>query len=77
MTTDTGEKPAASLFDRLISRRRRLRITVGISLLLILAPIGAAYLDGVLDDFLSQGYWRLLLLPPAVITYILVVWPIM
>ncbi len=77
MGTDTGEKPAASLFDRLISRRRRLRITVGISLLLILAPIGVAYLDGVLDDFLSQGYWRLLLLPPAVITYILVVWPIM
>ena len=77
MGTDTGEKPAASLFARLISRRRRLRITVGISLLLILAPIGVAYLDGVLDDFLSQGYWRLLLLPPAVITYILVVWPIM
>jgi len=50
---------------------------MGISLLLILTPIGAAYLDGVLDDFLSQGYWRLLLLPPAVITYILVVSPIL
>ena len=77
MSTDTGEKPAASLFDRLISRRRRPWVTVGISLLLILVPIGMAYLDEVLDDFLSQGYWRLLLLPPAVITYILVVWPIM
>jgi hypothetical protein len=77
MNTDTDEKPAASLFARLISRQRRLRITVGVSLLLILASISVAYLDGVLDDFLSQGYWRLLLLPPAVIIYILVVSPIM
>jgi len=77
MSTDTGEKPAASLFARLIGRRRRPRITVGVSLLLILAPIGVAYLDGVLDDFFSQGYWRLLLLPPAVIIYILVVSPIL
>jgi len=77
MSTDIGEKPAASLFARLIGRRRRPSITVGVSLLLILAPIGVAYLDGVLDDFFSQGYWRLLLLPPAVIIYILVVTPIL
>jgi len=77
MSTDTGEKPIASLFARLIGRRRRPWITVGVSLLLILAPIGGAYLDGVLDDFLNQGHWRPLLLPPAVITYILVVSPIL
>jgi len=44
--------------------------------LLIVAPLVAAYLDGLLDDLLSQGQWRLILGPALVITYILVVAPI-
>lgn len=77
MNTDTGERPAASLFNRLIGRQRSPWITVGIGLLLVLAPIGMAYLDGVVDDVFSQGTWRPLLISPAVIIYILVVSSIM
>jgi hypothetical protein len=77
MSTETGEKPAASLFDKLISRQRHPLITAAIGLLLTLPSIGAAWLDGVVDDFFSQGHWRLLLLPPTVIVYILIVAPIL
>ena len=76
MSTDSGEKPATSLWSRLIGRRRSPWIPWGIGLLLIVAPLVAAYLDGLLDDLLSQGQWRLILGPALVITYILVVAPI-
>jgi MFS family permease len=75
MSTDSGEKSAASIWFRLIGRRRPLWITVAIGLLLILAPLVAAHLDGLLNDLLSQGHWRLMLGPGAVITYILAVAP--
>jgi MFS family permease len=75
MSTDSGEKPIASIWFRLIGRRRPLWITLGIGLLLILAPLIAAYLDGLLDDLFSQGHWRLMLGPGVVIAYILVVAP--
>ncbi len=77
MNTEPRSQPDPSLFARLIGRRRPPWVTVGAGLLLVLAPMGAAYLDGVLDDFLGQGYWRLSLLPTAVIIYILIVSPIM
>jgi hypothetical protein len=77
MGTETVGKPAPSLFQRLISRPRSPWLTVGIGLLLVLAPVGAAALDGVLDQFFSQDLWRLSWLPPVVILYILVVSPIM
>ena len=76
MSTDSGERPAASLWDQLMGRQRRPWVILGISLLLILAPLVAAYLDGLLDDLLSQGHWRLALSPAAVIIYILAVSPI-
>jgi hypothetical protein len=66
-----------SLFDRLISRPRPLWVTISISLLLILIPIGAVYLDGSWSDALSRGYWRQLLVAPVVIIYILVISQIM
>jgi hypothetical protein len=75
MTQDSGEKPAASIWFRLIGRRRPLWITLGIGILLILAPLVAAYLDGLLDDLLSQGHWRLMIGPAVVIAYILIVAP--
>jgi hypothetical protein len=67
----------ASILERLIGRQRPLWVTVGVSLLLLLAPIVATYLDGMWSEVLSGGAWRPLLLPPAVIIYILVVAPIM
>ncbi len=77
MSADAGERSPASVFIRLISRRRPLWITVCVSLLLILAPIGVAYIDGLLGVFFSESYWRPSLLPPTLIIYILVVAPIL
>lgn len=76
MSADAGERPPTSLFAKVISRPRRHWITVGVGLFLVLAPIGLAYLDGLLPLFFSQGYWRISLLPAAVIVYILAVAPI-
>lgn len=76
MSTESCAEPAGSLWARLIARRRSPLITLAISLLLVLAPLVAAYLDGFLDDLLSGGRLRLLLSPAAVIIYILVVAPI-
>jgi hypothetical protein len=76
MNAFAGERPPTSLFAKVISRPRRHWITAGLGLFLVLAPIGAAYLDGLLPVFFSQGYWRISLLPPAVIVYILAVAPI-
>jgi hypothetical protein len=76
MRNDAGKKPAASLWARLIGRLSRPWVAVGIGIVLILALLTAAYLDGLLDDLLSQGRWRLMLSPAAVIVYILAVSPI-
>jgi hypothetical protein len=43
---------------------------------LALTPVAAAHLDGILDDLVSQGVWRLILSPAAVIVYILAVAPV-
>jgi hypothetical protein len=77
MSTETGEKPSGSLYARLISRQRSPWITAGIGLLLILIPVGAAYLDGVLGELFSLWHWRPLFLEPVVTIYILIVAPIL
>ena len=77
MSREITESFAPSLFSRLIGRRRSPWVTVGIGLLLTLAPLIAAALDGVLDDFFREGYWRLSFLRPAVIVYILAVSPVL
>ena len=76
MSTDSSEKPATSLWVRLIGHGRHPWATLVIGLLLVLSPLAAAYLDGVLDNLLSQGQWRLILSPAAVIVYILAVAPV-
>jgi len=73
MTTDADEGTRKSLLARLVSNQSRPWLTLAFSLLLILVPAVVAYLDGVW----SLGYWRMSLLPAAVITYILVVSPIL
>lgn len=62
-----------SLFDRIISRPRPLWANILISLLLILAPIGAVALDGLWEVIMQQGQWRPLMTAPVVILYILAV----
>lgn len=76
MSTDSGENAATSLWGRLVGRRRPLWMTLGTGLLLVLAPAVAAYLDGLLEEILSEGTWRLILGPAVVILYILVVAPL-
>ncbi|MFC2030160.1 hypothetical protein ACFLWA_05465 [Chloroflexota bacterium] len=71
-----GIEPS-SLYARLVGRPRSPWITAAIGLVLLLAPVGAAFLDGELDAFLTRGYWQPALLPAAVILYILIVAPIM
>jgi hypothetical protein len=71
-------KPTAdSLFDRLAIRLCRTRILIPLILLLILLPITLAFVDGQLDQFLSGGLWRVLLIQPALIIYILLLSPFM
>jgi hypothetical protein len=77
MDKDTAAQRAGSLPSRLIGRPRSIWVTVGIGLLLFLFPLVVAYLSGVLDELLQSGHLRQLLLPSAILTYILVVSPIM
>ena len=76
MGTVSDEIPVTSLWIRAISFLRRPQVALGIALMLILAPLVAAYLDGVTRDLFSQGTWRLIMSPAAVILYILAVSPI-
>ena len=68
---------ATSLFDRLIGRRRPVWLTLLVSLALLSLPFLAVYLDGGLGEVTRRGEWRVLLLPPVIIIYILLVTPLM
>lgn len=76
MSTDTDSLPTESLPGRLLSRSRSPWVTIGLALLLALAPLGSAYVDGVLDDLIQEGHLRPAFLPSAIIIYILAVGPI-
>jgi len=77
MDSDVDARPAGSLFERYVSRQRPVWVTVAIGLLLVSLAAGAAALDGTVADFFTQGHWRLALLAPAVIVYILAVTPLL
>jgi hypothetical protein len=77
MSTVSAELRSASLYTRIISRGHSPWTLLGIGLLLVAAPLLMARLDGVLVDFLRQDTWRLLMLPPVIILYILIIAPIM
>lgn len=66
-----------SLFDRYIGRTRSTSAKVTVILAILLLPLIAAYLDGVMDSFISDGNWRAFYLAPTIITYIWLVSPIM
>jgi hypothetical protein len=66
------EKAQESLLARLITGELCPWSRLVVALLLLTAPLVLARLDGVWDGFLSQGYWRISLLPTGVIVYILV-----
>lgn len=62
-----------SIYGKSIARSRPLWIIVGISILLLVLPLGAASLDGILGRLFSMGQWRPIFLSPVVIIYILFV----
>jgi hypothetical protein len=66
-----------SLFDRLIDRPRPAWVTLLISLAFFSLPVIALYLDGELEDSFQNGDWRILLVYPSIIVYILIVSPAM
>ncbi len=64
-----------SPFERLLSRPRSGGLRLGISLLILLLPFGAAALDGGLGELLRLGRWRFMILPSTIIIYIWLVSP--
>ncbi len=66
-------QPASSLFETYIRRPRSHWTTLGISLAILSLPFVAATLDGALTKLFEGNTWRISLLPPVVIIYILVV----
>jgi len=65
-----------SIFERLLSRPRSIWVSLGASLLLLSLPFLAAALDGIFDEFIRLGGWRVPLLPPTIVAYIWVVSPL-
>jgi hypothetical protein len=49
---------------------------VAVCILLIAATLGGAYLDGLLDELIARGSWRVLISPAVVVTYILAIAPV-
>ncbi len=64
-----------SLFDRLIASPRRPWLTLGVAVVILLLFFSGALLSGSLNETLANGRWRVLLIAPAVIFYILIISP--
>lgn len=67
----------SSPIDRFFSRPRPLWITAIFCLLLIGLPPVAAWMDGIWTDYISHGFWRISLVAPVEIIYIIVIVPIL
>jgi hypothetical protein len=68
-------KAAPSLFERWIARPRHRWVALVVALVCLAAPFVAARLDGSLAWLAESGLWREILVPPTILTYILVVAP--
>lgn len=67
----------SSPFDRFLNRPRPVWITVILCVILLGLPPAAAFLDGVWSEYIHQGFWRISLIAPVEIIYILVIAPIL
>lgn len=68
---------STSRIERMLAKERSLWVKLVVSLAFLLLPFAAAYLDGLLDDFMREGQWRFLLLSPVIILYIWFISPAM
>ncbi len=68
---------STSRIDRMLTKDRPLWVRLVVSLVFLLLPFVAVYLDGVLDEFIREGQWRFLLLAPIIILYIWFIAPVM
>lgn len=66
-----------SLFDRVFSARRPAWVVLFVCLLSMLLPVGIAALDGAFPQVFTQGHWRVLYLPLAIILYIWLISPLL
>jgi hypothetical protein len=68
---------ADSLFDRIIGNQKPIwyLLVVGIPLLILLVAV--AVLDGELITIFQNGHWRVLILAPVIILYILIISPVL
>jgi hypothetical protein len=73
VVTGRAEKTQESLLARLVTGETYPWARLIAALLLLAAPVVLAVLDGVWEDFISHGYWRIALLPTGIVVYILVV----
>lgn len=63
----------SSLHERFIDRQRSVVVLIMIAVMLFLLPVGAWALDGDLQDFFTNGTWRVPYLPVVMIYYVLLV----
>jgi hypothetical protein len=73
VATESTEKAQGSLLARLVTGETCPWCRLVAALLLLVAPMVLAGLDGVWGDFFNQGYWRIAFLPAGIVVYILVV----
>lgn len=66
-----------SRIDQMLSKDRPFWVRLVVSIAFLLLPFTAAYLDGLLDEFMREGQWRFLLLAPIIILYIWYIAPAM
>jgi hypothetical protein len=64
-----------SLFDRWITRPKRRWVSLLVAAVVLAAPFVVGWLEGSLSWMVESGQWRAILVPPTIITYILLVAP--
>jgi hypothetical protein len=75
MTQEPNHPRPSSLFERFIGGWRPWWLTAIIAVVLLLAPLVALALDGLVQAAWREGFWRILLVPPVLILYIFLVGP--
>lgn len=78
-TKSTTVNMPSTLLEELVERTRVswLQVTVAVGLVLILLLVGSAFLAGVLAAPFDADYWRVGLLYPVIIVYILLMLPVL